>query len=132
MPKPPLLTPPLDLNRATELVQQGLPWHEAEFVAGELGITLAEFADLLGISQPTFFRRRKQKRFSVAESDHIMRFARLWSLALDVFENPEGARDWLKAPALGLGGRIPLQGARTETGAREVEILLQRIDYGVP
>ncbi len=132
MATPKLLAPPLDITRATALVQKGLPWHEAEFLAETLGVTLAELADLLGISEPTFFRRRKQKRFPVAESDHIMRFARLWSLALDVFENEVGARDWLKAPAFGLGGKTPLQVAKTETGAREVELLLQRIDYGVP
>jgi putative toxin-antitoxin system antitoxin component (TIGR02293 family) len=61
-----------------------------------------------------------------------MRFARLWSRAIDVFENDKGARDWLKQPALGLGGRIPLEAAKTETGAHEVDVLLQRIDYGVP
>ena len=127
-----LLAPPLDEARATALVEKGLPWAEAEFVARELGVTLADFADLLGISQPTFFRRRKQKRFSPDESDHIMRFARLWSLALDVFEDAGAARSWLGAPAHGLRGRVPLQVGRTEAGAREVETLLHRIDYGVP
>lgn len=127
-----LLAPPIDIARATRIVQKGLPWNEAEFLAHELGLTLAELADLAGISLPTFFRRRKQKRFHADESDHLMRFARLWSRAIDVFENDKGARDWLKQPALGLGGRIPLEAAKTETGAHEVDVLLQRIDYGVP
>jgi putative toxin-antitoxin system antitoxin component (TIGR02293 family) len=127
-----LLAPPIDIARATQIVQKGLPWHEAEFLAGELGVTLAELAELAGISQPTFFRRRKQKRFQADESDHLMRFARLWSRAIDVFEHEKGARDWLKQPALGLGGRVPLEAAKTESGAHEVDILLQRIDYGVP
>jgi putative toxin-antitoxin system antitoxin component (TIGR02293 family) len=127
-----LLAPPIDITRATEIVLRGLPWHEAEFLAREIGVTLAELAELVGISQPTFFRRRKQKRFHADESDHLMRFARVWSRAIDVFENEEGARDWLKQPALGLGGRIPLVVAKTEAGAHEVDVLLQRIDYGVP
>jgi putative toxin-antitoxin system antitoxin component (TIGR02293 family) len=126
-----LLAPPIDLSRATALVEKGLPWAEIEFLAEQLGVTLADFAELLGVSQPTFFRRRKQKRFTPAESDHVMRFARLWSMALEAFENEEGARAWLKGPALGLKGRIPLEVAKTETGAREVETLLQRIDYGI-
>lgn len=126
-----LLAHPLDQDRATELVERGLPWTEAEFLAGELGVTLAEFAGYVGISEPTFFRRRRQKRFPLAESDHIMRFARLWSQAIDVFENETGAREWLKAPAFGLGGKIPLEVAKSEAGARVVETLLQRIDYGV-
>ena len=61
-----------------------------------------------------------------------MRFARLWSLAVDVFENDDGARSWLKEKALGLAGRVPLDVARSEAGAREVETLLQRIDHGIP
>ena len=33
--------------------------------------------------------------------------------------------------AVGLGGAIPLEYAETEVGAREVENLLGRIEYGV-
>ena len=127
-----LLAPPIDVTKAAKLVEKGLPWAEVEFVAKELQVSFLEMARLLGISQPTFFRRRKQRRFPIEESDHIMRYARLWSVALDVFENVEGARKWLKEAALGLGGRVPLHVAQTEAGAREVELLLQRIDYGIP
>src|SRR5687768_17945607 len=110
-----LLAPPIDMTRATALVEKGLPWGEVEFMAETLGVTLAEFAELLGVSQPTFFRCRKQKRFTPDESDHIMRFARLWSMSLESFEDDEGARTWLKAPALGLKGKVPLDVATTET-----------------
>ncbi|WP_082407641.1 MbcA/ParS/Xre antitoxin family protein [Verrucomicrobium spinosum] len=37
----------------------------------------------------------------------------------------------LNAPQTGLGGAIPLDYARTEVGAREVEALLTRIEHGV-
>ncbi len=47
------------------------------------------------------------------------------------FGGIEAARQWLKSPQRGLGGVIPLDYAQTETGAREVENLLGRIDYGV-
>lgn len=128
----PKLAAPLDPARATKLVEAGLDWKEAEFLARQLDLSLAELAAHLGISPPTFFRRKKQKRFPTSESDHIMRFARLWALAEEVFENADGARRWLKEPQLGLQGRIPLEVARSEAGAREVETLLQRIDYGLP
>jgi len=126
------LAAPLDPASATKLVEAGLEWKEVEFLASELGVSLAELARYLGISEPTFFRRKKQKRFPLSESDHIMRYARLWSLAGDVFENDDGARAWLKERQLGLQGRIPLEVAKSEAGAREVETLLQRIDYGIP
>jgi putative toxin-antitoxin system antitoxin component (TIGR02293 family) len=126
-----LLAHPLSNEEATKAVAKGLHWAEAEFLAGQLEIGLAELARYTGISESTFFRRRRSKRFTQQESDHLMRFGRLWALANEVFENAPGARDWLKAAQVGLGGRRPLEVAMTETGAREVETLLRQIDYGV-
>jgi putative toxin-antitoxin system antitoxin component (TIGR02293 family) len=58
-------------------------------------------------------------------------FARLLSLAVVTLESDENARAWLASPQVGLGGAIPLEMARTEEGAREVEDLLGRIEHGV-
>jgi len=60
-----------------------------------------------------------------------VRYARLLGQAFKVFEDLESAKQWLNAPQVGLGGAIPLEYARTEIGAREVENLLGRIEYGV-
>ncbi|PYJ47733.1 MAG: hypothetical protein DME85_03895 [Verrucomicrobia bacterium] len=65
------------------------------------------------------------------ESDKLLRFARLLEHATDVFGNLVKARAWLKFPQRGLGGSVPLDYAETEIGAREVDNLLGRIDYGV-
>jgi putative toxin-antitoxin system antitoxin component (TIGR02293 family) len=51
--------------------------------------------------------------------------------AVEVLESVEGARRWLNAPQVGLGGAVPLEYAESELGAREVEDLLGRIEYGV-
>jgi putative toxin-antitoxin system antitoxin component (TIGR02293 family) len=60
-----------------------------------------------------------------------VRFARLLALAREVLGGEEHAREWLSNPQHGLGGAIPLEYAKTEVGAREVENLLGRIDQGV-
>jgi putative toxin-antitoxin system antitoxin component (TIGR02293 family) len=117
--------------KTVELIERGLPWTEAEALAGALEVTLDTLASLLAIPSATFYRRRRARRFSTQESDRLMRFARLWWLACDVFESEAGARAWLKAPQFGLGGAVPLDYAATEAGAREVEDLLRRIEYGV-
>ena len=117
--------------KAVELIERGLPWNEAESLTHALGVSLDRLASLLDIPQATFFRRKKARRFSKQESDRLLRFARLWWLACDVFENEEAARTWLKTSQFGLGGAIPLEYATTEAGAREVEELLHRIDHGV-
>lgn len=113
------------------MIERGLPWTNAEALAGALGVTLDTVASLLDIPPATFYRRRRARRFSKQESDRLMRFARLWWLACDVFEREDGARTWLKTSQFGLGGAVPLEYAATEAGAREVEDLLRRIDYGV-
>jgi putative toxin-antitoxin system antitoxin component (TIGR02293 family) len=118
-------------GRAVHLVERGLPWANAEALAKALAVTLDVLAALLDIPAATFYRRKRVRRFSKQESDRLMRFARLWWLACDVFEDEDGARGWLKASQLGLGGAVPLEYAATEAGAREVEDLLRRIDYGV-
>ena len=59
------------------------------------------------------------------------RKARLVKRAVEVLGSEEEAWRWLKREQWGLGGAVPLQHAKTEAGAREVETLLSRIDYGV-
>lgn len=56
---------------------------------------------------------------------------RLMEKALKVFGSIKEAREWLNSSQFGLGGAVPLAYAGTETGAREVENLLGRIEYGV-
>jgi putative toxin-antitoxin system antitoxin component (TIGR02293 family) len=48
-----------------------------------------------------------------------------------VFDDESVAAEWLRAPNLALGDVAPLAMADTELGAREVDDLLGRIEYGV-
>ena len=86
---------------------------------------------MLGISKATFHRRKATGKLDVAESDRVVRFARLLGLAASVMESIDAGRRWIRSPQVGLGGAIPLEYAETEVGAREVENLLGRIEYGV-
>ena len=109
----------------------GLPVRELEFLRAALAIPMEKLAPLLGISKATLHRRKAAGRLEPAESDRVVRFARLMGRAAEVFESEEAARGWLKSPQHGLGGATPLDYARTEVGAREVEDLLGRIEHGV-
>jgi putative toxin-antitoxin system antitoxin component (TIGR02293 family) len=51
--------------------------------------------------------------------------------AAEVLEGEDNARRWLTSPQHGLAGATPLDYATTEAGAREVEDLLGRIEFGV-
>lgn len=112
-------------------VRQGLPVKELATLQSGLQIPLDQLASKLAISRATLQRRKASGRLSSGESDKLTRFARLLQHATDVFGDAAKAREWLKLPQRGLGGAVPLDYAETEIGAREVENLLGRIDYGV-
>jgi putative toxin-antitoxin system antitoxin component (TIGR02293 family) len=112
-------------------VVKGLPFSELETLRSEIDEPLESLARQLSISRSTLQRRRTERRLSPQESDRVMRFWRLLQHATRVFGDVARARQWLKFPQRGLGAAVPLDYASTEVGAREVENLLGRIDYGV-
>jgi len=112
-------------------IQKGLRFSELETLQTSIGMPFEQLAAKLCISRSTLQRRKAAGRLSPDESDKVLRFARLLEHATDVFGDVDKARAWLKHPQYGLGGAVPLDYAETEIGAREVDNLLGRIDYGV-
>lgn len=117
--------------RVIRVVQEGLDFAELESLREQLDLPLDRLAGQLGLARATLHRRKASGRLTSDESDKVLRFARLLGQAVQLFGSLKDARRWLKAPQRGLGGAVPLDFAQTETGAREVENLLGRIDYGV-
>ena len=118
----------------TELIrkiQKGLRFSELETLQNSIDLPFEQLAAKLCISRSTLQRRKIAGRLSADESDKVIRYSRLVRQAADFFGDIEKARAWLKHPQYGLGGAVPLDYARTEAGAREVENLLGRMKYGV-
>lgn len=114
-----------------EVIQAGLPMKELEDLQASLGVPMEKLFPMLGISKATHHRRKASGKLDAVESDRVVRFARLMGKAVEVMESEENARRWLSSPQFGLGGAVPLVFATTEVGAREVEDLLGRIEFGV-
>jgi putative toxin-antitoxin system antitoxin component (TIGR02293 family) len=113
-------------------VEKGLPYRAYERFADALGATTDDLLKLVGIPRRTLIRRKAEGRFSPVESDHLLRAARVFSRAIDLFEGDrEAALEWLSEPQPAFGGAIPLDLAATELGAREVEALALRLEHGV-
>jgi putative toxin-antitoxin system antitoxin component (TIGR02293 family) len=112
-------------------IQKGLRFTELETLQHSLDMPFEQLAAKLSISRSTLQRRKHAGRLSPDESDKVVRLSRLLDHAAKVFGDVEKARAWLKFPQVGLGGAVPLDYAQTEVGAREVDDLLGRIDYGV-
>ena len=113
-------------------LEAGLPVTELTDLQASLDVPAERLAPMLGISKATFHRRKGTgSKLTPAVSDRVVRFARLLGKAVKVFGGIEDAKQWLNSPQFGLGGAVPLDYAKTEVGAREVENLLGRIEYGV-
>jgi putative toxin-antitoxin system antitoxin component (TIGR02293 family) len=112
-------------------IQKGLRFSELETLQNSIDMPFEQLAAKLAISRSTLQRRKAAGRLSPDESDKVIRYSRLVQQAADFFGDIEKARAWLKHPQYGLGGAVPLDYARTEAGAREVENLLGRMKYGV-
>ncbi len=117
--------------RLIQFVRDGLPVRELQDLQVSLGIPMQKLVPMLGLSKATLHRRKAGGKLEPAESDRVLRFARLMGRAAGVLESGENARRWLTSPQVGLGGAVPLEYADTEVGAREVDDLLGRIEYGV-
>jgi putative toxin-antitoxin system antitoxin component (TIGR02293 family) len=118
-------------SKLIEVLRVGLPVRELDDLQASLAVPMEKLVPMLGISKATLHRRKAAGRLGQAESDRVVRFAKLLGRAVKVFGDLEDAKQWLNSPQFGLGGAVPLDYAKTEVGAREVENLLGRIEYGV-
>lgn len=118
-------------SRLIDSLKAGLVVQELEVLRSFLDLPMDRLAPMLGISKATLHRRKASGRLDPAESDRVVRFARLVGKSVEVMESGANARQWLTSPQFGLGGAVPLEYAVTEVGAREVEDLLGRIEHGV-
>ena len=112
-------------------IRDGLPFSEFRALLELLAIPEVDLGRLLGISPATLNRRKNARRLGTLESERVVRFGRLFGIAMEVLGTEEAAREWLKIPNPGTGGESPLSYADTEFGAREVENVLGRLDHGV-
>lgn len=113
-------------------VQKGLRYSALERLQKNSGFAMADLAEAVVITSRTLARRKEEGRLGPEESDRVLRLARVFAKALELFEgDAPQAREWLSSPQPALAGQRPLALARTDLGAREVEALADRLEHGV-
>ena len=120
------------LNVVRETVERGLP---SEAVA-ELQKELAE----LRVPRPSEYveviasraARARRQTLTPEQGERFVRIAGVLARALDVWGDEEDAADFLVSPHPLLGGDTPIDRARSELGARQVEDILAKLDLGLP
>ena len=106
----------------------GLAFQEFEALRRQLDLSLEELTVRLGLSRATVAERKAAGRLTHDESGKVVSFARLLGHAVHLFGDIDEARLWLKTPQRELHGAVPLDYAKTDLGAREVEILLTQLE----
>lgn len=115
-----------------EKVKAGFRFEHLLQLEKQSGLTRERISQFAAIPPRTLARRQRKGQLSPEESDRLLRSARIFEMAADLFEgDADAARRWLLAPSAALGGASPLEFTSTEVGAREVENLIGRLEHGV-
>ena len=119
-------------RHAPREVREGLPFEELEELAEVLQLTQQEVAEWLLVSERTLGRRRRDGRLTQAESDRMVRMARLLEETEDAFDGDlSAAVEWLTTEKVLLDGETPLKHADTEPGLSAVRDMLGVIQFNV-
>lgn len=120
-------------RRDPALIRKGLPFRALRRFQETSGLTLSKLAEVFDIPKRTIAHRSAQGLLSPSESDRLYRGARIFALAIDLFEgDTEAAREWMAKPEIAFRGRTPLEMIGTDMGAREVAGLIERLEDGMP
>jgi putative toxin-antitoxin system antitoxin component (TIGR02293 family) len=111
--------------------RSGLPYAALEAIAKRFDIPQEDLVRALHLPPRTLARRKKARRLSGAESDRLLRLARVAAQAEEVLGSQERAGAWLRGTVRALGGIRPLDLLDTDLGAQQVERILGRIEHGV-
>lgn len=121
-----------DSLKIVRMIRSGFRFSRLARFQKATALSWEKVADFVAISHRTLTRRQSEGRLQPDESDRLWRASAIFDMAVDLFEGDiVAARQWLQTPQAGLAGETPLEIASTEVGAREVENLIGRLEYGV-
>ena len=114
-------------------IREGVRTERLDALTDRLGLAQDTLTRVLGASERTLQRRRRNGRLSPAESDRFGRLVRVYELALRAFDDDrEEASHWLTTPKRAFEGETPVEHLDTEPGTREATEMLVVIDQTIP
>lgn len=115
-----------------DALHKGLSFSVYGKLAELTGLEKKDLAKCASIAPSTLQRRAKAGRFNQQESDRLYRLVELLGAAAELFEGDlDAAREWLHKPALGLGGRRPVDMLATTAETEAAMDLIGRLEHGV-
>ena len=111
-------------------IEHGLPIGTVERIAKLIAPTDSQFKYRL-VPRATYERRKSGKILSPEEGTRLARIARVWSLALEVWQDQDEARDFLFRAHPMIEDRRPIDVViQSEFGAEMVVDILGGLKYG--
>ena len=114
------------------LIRAGLSTSVIKQLSQRLDLSTEKTLGYVSINRQTYARRRKAGKLSSNESDRVWRVARLVANAYQLLGDDDSAAEWLHTPSPALNGDTPLERAKTEIGAWDVQQLIGRLEHGIP
>ncbi len=113
------------------LVQDGLPTAVLEALVQRGELTPQEVEKYIIPRRTLAHRKRRHQPLSREESDKLARVARIFAVALDTFQDRQKASAWMRRSNRELQGAAPVELLDTDSGARVLEQMLERIAHGI-
>jgi putative toxin-antitoxin system antitoxin component (TIGR02293 family) len=111
-------------------VEKGIPLSALEKFSAYSGIPMKELLEVVIPLRTLKHRRERKEPLNLDESDRLARVARIYELAVKVYDSKEDGREWLIGPKRRFEGRTALSMLRSEAGEQAVKDFLIQIDEG--
>lgn len=113
------------------MVRAGFPYAALERVIEAMDLTRDEIEAVLALPARTLTRRKQARHLQAAESDRLLRLARVAAHAIVTLGDAGKAARWLHRPNRGLGHYAPIALLDTDLGTAQVDDALTRLEHGV-
>ena len=87
--------------------------------------------EVLGASQASLYREYKKADIGIHFKDNLISLLRIFEKGVQAFEIEDDFRHWLTSRVENLGNQRPMDLLSLESGRREVEQAIDRVEYGV-
>lgn len=113
-------------------LREGIPYYAFERFAASSFISMADWAELLEISERSLQRYKKEnKSFDRMRSERIMEIEAVLRKGVEVFGDVEKFTIWMNSKIIALGGIKPRELLDSSYGIMILDEELTRIDYGM-
>lgn len=119
-------------KRREDQTGQFVTYQSVRDISTRFNLRSADVNNLFGIAERTQARYKKENPVLKPDTaDRLARFNRIFKQAVDLFEDEVEATHWLNTPKSALDGETPLSALATDAGAKKVEQMLYRAEYGM-